>query len=319
MKKKILLITGDPNSINSEIICKTLKKLKKEFRKNIFLISNYNLLVEQFRLIKCKEKLIKVDNFEILKNKNYIKVFDINLKFKDPFNVPNNEASRFVLNCLDIGHKLASENKNVALVNCPINKTLIKNKGLGITEYLAKKNKLRDKSEVMLIKSQNLAVCPITTHIDIKNISKEINKSIIIKKVKRINNWYMSKYKKKPQIAILGLNPHNAELKKNSEEKKIIIPAIKQLSKNGFKVQGPLVSDTIFINNYRKFDVIVGMFHDQVLAPFKTLFKFDAINLTLGLKYLRVSPDHGTARELIKKNKASSESLQKCIEFINKY
>ena len=64
-------------------------------------------------------------------------------------------------------------------------------------------------------------------------------------------------------------------------------------------MDGPLVSDTIFINDYKKYDIIIGMFHDQVLAPFKTLFKFNAINLTLGLKYLRVSPDHGTAKNLI--------------------
>ena len=79
---------------------------------------------------------------------------------------------------------------------------------------------------------------------------------------------------------------------------------------------GPYSADTIFINDYKKFDVIIGMYHDQVLSPFKALFKFDAINITLGLKYSRMSPDHGTAFNLIKKNKASPESLQKCFSFI---
>ena len=118
---------------------------------------------------------------------------------------------------------------------------------------------------------------------------------------------------------MLGLNPHNAELRKYSEEKKIIIPSIFKLKKKGIKINGPLVSDTIFINEYKKYDIIIGMFHDQVLAPFKTLFKFDAINITLGLKYLRVSPDHGIAKNLIKKKKGNPISLIKCINFINKF
>ena len=78
------------------------------------------------------------------------------------------------------------------------------------------------------------------------------------------------------------------------------------------------MADTIFINDYKKFDIIVGMYHDQVLAPFKALFKFNAINLTLGLKYLRVSPDHGTAKKFNKKKKLII-SLIKCIKFINKF
>ena len=115
------------------------------------------------------------------------------------------------------------------------------------------------------------------------------------------------------------MNPHNAEFRNNSEEKKIIIPAIKRMKKLNLNVTGPLVADTIFIKDYKKFDVILGMYHDQVLAPFKSLFKFDAINVTLGLKYIRVSPDHGVALELIKKNKANAQSLLECINFVNKF
>ena len=87
----------------------------------------------------------------------------------------------------------------------------------------------------------------------------------------------------------------------------------------GLSVSGPLVADTIFIDDYKKYDVIVGMYHDQVLAPFKALFKFNAINVTLGLKYIRVSPDHGVAKNLVGKKKANPESLIKCINFVNKF
>ena len=159
---------------------------------------------------------------------------------------------------------------------------------------------------------------PITTHIDVKEISKKINSKKIIKKVLAANEWFKKYMKKKPKIGILGLNPHNAELRKKSEENKIIIPAIKKLLKLKVKIKGPLASDTVFIEDYKKFDLIVGMFHDQVLSPFKAIFKFDAINLTLGLKYLRVSPDHGTAVNLINKKIAKPDSLIKCINFLHK-
>ena len=93
---------------------------------------------------------------------------------------------------------------------------------------------------------------------------------------------------------------------------------IRYLKDNKVNISGPLVSDTLFIDDYKRYDVIVGMYHDQVLTPFKTLYKFDAINITLGLKYIRVSPDHGTAINLIKKNKANSSSLINCIKFLYK-
>ena len=141
----------------------------------------------------------------------------------------------------------------------------------------------------MLIKSKNYAVSPITTHIEIKNVSKNIKLKFIINKVKTIFNWYRKNLRKKPKLAILGLNPHNAELRKNSEEARIIIPSINNLRKKNINLDGPFSADTFFIKNFKNYDVVIGMFHDQVITPFK-LFKFDAINITLGLKYLRVSP-----------------------------
>ena len=147
---------------------------------------------------------------------------------------------------------------------------------------------------------------------------KKITAALIINKIKTLNQWYKKKLKKKPKIAVLGLNPHNAELRKNSEEKRIIIPAIKKLKKSGINIKGPFVSDTFFIDSFKKFDLLIGMYHDQVLTPFKSIYKFDAINITIGLKYIRTSPDHGTAKSMIGKNKANPNSLIKCIDFINK-
>ena len=141
-----------------------------------------------------------------------------------------------------------------------------------------------------------------------------MNKKLIITKIKTINNWFKKTFKRKPNLAILGLNPHNAELRK--QRKKIIIPAIKKLNNLGINIKGPFVSDTIFINEHKKYDIIVGMYHDQVLSPFKALYKFDAINLTIGLKYVRVSPDHGVATDKILKKRSNSISLERCISIL---
>ena len=126
-----------------------------------------------------------------------------------------------------------------------------------MTEFLAKKCKIKDNSEVMLISNNNLKVSPITTHIDIKKVSRKINSKLIINKVKKINSWFKFNFNKKPKIGILGLNPHNAELRKNSEEKTKIVPAIKKLKKLKIKIDGPLSADTVFMKNYKNYDVML--------------------------------------------------------------
>jgi 4-hydroxy-L-threonine phosphate dehydrogenase PdxA len=319
MKNKILLVSGEPNSINSEIIFKSLKAINNKFKEKIYLISNYELIKKQFATLRYKEKFVKVKSpYEITKKKG-LKIIDIKLKFKNPFKVDKKESSKFVIKSLNYAHK-HSLNKDVAgLINCPINKKSLNKNEFGVTEYLARKCKVNKNSELMLISNKKLSVCPITTHQNIKNVSKKITSDVIVKKINKINNWFIAKEKRKPKIAILGLNPHNSEFNKNSEEVKKIIPAVRKLKKLKININGPYSSDTIFINDYKKFDVIVGMYHDQVLSPYKALFKFDAINITLGLKYLRISPDHGTASNLIKKNKASPESLIKCLNFLKNY
>ena len=317
--KKIVIISGDPNSINSEIIYKSFKSLKKNVRRKIYLISNIELMRSQLKKLKLKLNFKQVKSIEEKVESNKIKLINIKLNFKKPFNVEKREASRFVHSCLNLAHTLANKGNNVGIINCPVSKNLFKRQKIGVTEYLSKKSNIKDNSEVMLISNGKFSVSPVTTHIDIKDINKKLNKEKILKKVNTINTWFKKKFKKKPKIGILGLNPHNAELRKNSEERKIITPAIKKLKKMGIQVKGPLVTDTIFIKDYKKFDVIVGMYHDQVLIPFKTIYKFDAINVTLGLKYLRVSPDHGVAKNLICKNKANPESLINCINFVNSF
>jgi len=196
MKNKILLVGGEPNSINSEIIYKCLKKISNEFKKKIYLISNYELIKKQFALLKCKEKLIKVNSPFEIKKKDGLKIIDIDLKFNDPFKVTKKESSKFIIKSLNYAHKQALNKDVIGLINCPINKRTLNKNQFGVTEYLARKCKINKNSEVMLIVNKKLAVCPITTHQDIKNVSKTITSEKIIKKIKRINKRIVLKKKK---------------------------------------------------------------------------------------------------------------------------
>lgn len=319
MKNKIIIVTGDPNSINSELIYKSWKKINISLKKKIVLISNYKLLKEQFKKLNYPIKITKIDDLDAQRSSSSLKIIDIKLNFINSFKVSKKNASKFVIKSLNYAHKLALNKDYKGLINCAISKKLLRKNNFGVTEYLASKNNVKNNSEVMLIRNDNLSVSPITTHLDIKNISKKLNSDLIINKVDTIEFWFKKNFNKKPKIAMLGLNPHNAELRNNSEERKVIIPSILMLKRKGVNITGPLVADTLFIEDYKKYDVIVGMFHDQVITPFKTLFKFNAINVTLGLNYLRVSPDHGVAENLIGKNKANSTSLINCINFVNKF
>ena len=317
--KKIILVSGDPNSINSEIIGKSWRKINNSLKKKIYLISNYNLINDQFKRMKFSTRTTNVKNLNSGENDSSLKIINVKLNYKNPFSVPKKNATKFIYQSLSLAHKISLEKNVKGLINCPINKELFKQNKIGATEFFASKCKIKDSSEVMLIKSKNFAISPITTHIDLKDVSKKVNPKIITKKILNINNFYKKFFNKKPKIGILGLNPHNAELRNDSEEKRIILPTILKLKRQGLNVKGPLVADTVFIKEYKMFDVIVGMYHDQVLAPFKSIFKFDAINLTLGLKYLRLSPDHGVAKNLIKKNKADPSSLIECFQFLDKF
>ena len=318
MNKKIIVLTGDPNSINSELIFKAWNKINLSTKKNIYFISNYNLLKSQFKKLGYMIQIEKVKDLNSNIESKKLKIINIDLNFKNSFNVEKKHASRFILKSLNLAHHLALNNDVQGIINCPISKKLLIKEKIGVTEYLSKKCKIKDGSEVMLISNEKLSVCPITTHIDLKEVHKKIKSKLIIKKISTINKWFTKRFNRKPKIGILGLNPHNAEFRKNSEEKRIILPAILKLKKNNIKLYGPLPSDTLFMNDYKNYDIIVGMYHDQVLSPFKTLYKFNAINITLGLKYLRVSPDHGVAKNLIGKKKANEESFIRCLEFLKK-
>jgi 4-hydroxy-L-threonine phosphate dehydrogenase PdxA len=171
----------------------------------------------------------------------------------------------------------------------------------------------------MLIYNNKLSVCPLTTHLPLKLVPKKITKLLIQDKLKIINDFYIKKLGFKPKIGVTGLNPHCESVLKFNEDDKIISPAIEFAKKNRISVSGPYPADTIFLKqNRKKFNVILGMYHDQVLTPLKTLYEYDAINITMGLPFLRVSPDHGPNEKMVNKNLSNPISLFKALEFLDK-
>ena len=315
--KYILVILGEPYSTFSEIIGKYFVKTKN-LKDKIILIGNKNLLLKQLKNLNYLFKLNEIKNFKEAK-KNAINIIDIEFKHYKTYNSITDLSNTYIKECFDESLKILKQNyKNSILINGPISKrTFLKKKYLGITEYLAKKTK--SKNETMLIYNDILSVSPITTHIPVKYIAKKIKKKKIINHAIKINNFYRKIFNKKIKIAILGLNPHCETIDNYSEEEKVIIPSIKYLQNKGLNVEGPISADTFFLKkNIKKFDVVIGMYHDQVLTPIKTLFEFKAINLTIGLPFIRISPDHGPNTEMLGKNKSDPSSFFYAMDFIKK-
>ena len=317
--KPIIIVAGEPNSIFLEIFFKSLKFNK--YKSPLIIVCSKKLLQEQMKKLRFNFKINTVDKditeLDTLNNKQ-INLVDVNYNFKRCFEKISNKSNDYIKNCFDIALEILKRDKLTKFINGPISKKhFLKGKTLGITEYLAKKTN-KDHKVAMLIHNKNLSVSPLTTHLALKDVPRKISKKKLQIHVKLINDFYKTNFNKKPKIAITGLNPHCESNFNNSEEDKIIIPAIKILKQRKFNVDGPYPADTIFIKDYiKKYDVIIGMYHDQVLTPMKTLFNFDAINITLGLPFIRVSPDHGPNTSMLGKNKSNPQSLIEALKFLD--
>jgi len=316
----IAIIAGEPNSTSSEIIFKSWVLIKKFKHKPIVIIGNYELLNLQKKKMKFKIDIKKVnENFKTKDlHGNKIPVYNINYNQKKAFQKISTKSNKYIFESFNTAMQLVKNKKIQGFINCPIHKeTLLNKKYKGITEFLSQKSGVKG-NEVMLIYNKELAVSPLSTHIPLSSVSSKIKKTEIIKKIKIIDNFYKKIIKKKPKIAILGLNPHNFSSKKYSEEEEIIGPAIKIIKNMGINVTGPISPDSSFtIYKKYKYNIIFGMYHDQVLSPYKALFKYDAINITLGLPFVRISPDHGVGKDIVGKKIANPQSLVEAIKFFN--
>ena len=316
--RPIIIVAGEPNSIFFEIFFKALKT--KRFKSPIILVASLSLLKLQMNKLGLKKK-IKLINLPLLMNLklNNRSINLINIKYNQnkPFEKLSSKSNTYIKQSFELALKILKKKITYKFINGPISKKFfLRNKFLGITEYLAYKTKT--KSYAMLIYNKNLSVSPLTTHLPLKLVSKKINKNLIIEKVKIINDFFRDRFGKKPKIAITGLNPHCESIDRFNEDQKILQPAIKYLTKLKYKISGPFPADTIFLKKNREnFDVIIGMYHDQVLTPIKTLYEYDAINITLGLPFIRISPDHGPNEKMLGKKLSNPLSLIKAMQFLD--
>ena len=318
-KKPIIIVAGEPYSTFLEIFFKI--KEKHIFKKPIILIVSETLLYKQMKKLGFKYNINKLDkdinDIQKIDNKD-INIINIDLKLSTAFSTISNKSNLYIESCFDVALKLIKEKKCAGLINGAVSKKhFLKNKFLGITEFLAHKTKVN--KFAMLIYNKNLSVSPLTTHLPLKKVHKEITKTKIVNHVDLITKFYIKKFNKKPRIGITGLNPHCESNYKFSEEEYIIIPTIRYLLKKKYSVKGPYPADTIFMKDkLKQFDVIIGMYHDQVLTPMKALFGFNAINITLGLPFIRISPDHGPNSPMLGKNLSNPKSLLEAIKFLDK-
>ena len=308
MNKLIAITIGDINGIGLDILIKSWQDKKI---KNFVLITNNDILTNVLKKRKIKLVFNQV---------NYKKNQFIYLKEKfNIFSYKANSLEENTYKSLKYGYSLCSNKKCIGVVTLPLRKDIIKNKinknFVGHTEFFQKKDKKNNVN--MILFHKKIIISPLTTHLELKKISKVIsNKKFLFSQIYNLNQSLQLDFNiKKPRLVISGLNPHageNGEI--GTEEIKIIHPVIKKLQKKNIDINGPFSADSILIKkNIEKFDCFIFIYHDQALIPFKFISQFSGVNYTGNLNIIRTSPDHGTAYNLRGSNKISNKS------FINSY
>ncbi len=318
-KYSILVLAGEPNSIFLEIYFKSLKKIK--IKRPLILIASLKLVELQMKKLKFKKKIKILNTEKFLKqklNNNFINLINVEYNQKNAFEKITSKSNDYIQDCFKVGFNILRKTKIKRLITGPISKkTFLNKKYLGLTEFIS--NEFKIKKSAMLIYNKKLSVCPLTTHMPLKYVTNKISKKIIIEKVKLINEFYKTYFKIKPKIALLGVNPHCESIDKFNEDEKILRPTVRYLKNRKYLINGPFSADTIFLrNNIKEFNVVLGMYHDQVLTPMKTLYEYNAINITLGLPFVRISPDHGPNEKMVGKNISNPLSLINAIHFLDK-
>ena len=315
-KIRVGISIGDYNGIGPEIIMKSLqdKSITDFFTPVIF---------GSGKLFTYQKNIFKLQH-----NFNYItevgqahpdKINMVNL-WKDNVNVdlgkPSEESTKMAIESLEAATTALMNGEVDVLVTAPINKEEMLKYGFqhaGHTGYLEEKF---DRKGLMFLVTESLKVAVSTHHIPIANVAENISKEKIKKQIKMLNQCLVEDFCiERPKIAVLGLNPHAGDGGAiGKEEIEIIEPAIRELFDNGIMAFGPYPADSFFQpEKYKNFDAVLAMYHDQGLAPFKTIAYEEGVNYTAGLPFIRTSPDHGVAYDIAGKNVADPQSFSEAI------
>jgi len=300
---KIGITCGDINGIGPEVTIKAIKNLRGDYK--FFLIGPKNVWLS----LISKYKIEDYSNIEFV---------DLGKYSLNP-GTPTVTSGKISLRSIQESLRLWEEKVIDVVVTAPISKEAIAKAGSkfpGHTEIYA--NHFKTKNFVMMFLSGSFYAALATIHIPIKEVPKVINQELLENKISVIRKTLIQDLGiRSPKIAVLGLNPHAGESDLiGNEENDVIIPAIKKLSGNKFGIYGPFPPDGFFgKKDYKNYDCVFGMYHDQVLIPFKLLNFNNGVNFTAGLPIIRTSPDHGTAFNLAGKNLADHRSMLEAIKY----
>lgn len=311
----IIITCGDINGIGPEISLKALKKIKSGNFSYTFICPK-NIFDKSAQLVNFNKLFFASKSpFEINKSKSRIKILLLNNSKLQPGN-STKESGLTSFNALSIAQKFIIDFGYKILITAPISKQSLKFAGknfTGHTELIS--SWFGSKNYLMTFISKNFKAALLTIHVPINSVSKLLTKDSLFSKL----NIFHESLKKdfgliNPSIAVLGLNPHAGESGNiGKEEINVILPILRKMRNKN--IHGPFVSDAFFANhNYKNFDGVFGMYHDQVLIPFKMNNFNNGVNFTAGLPIIRTSPDHGTAFDIAWQNKADENSMINAIK-----
>lgn len=322
--KPIILSAGDPSGIGPEIILKAWRARLTENLAPFIVVGDYEIFLQREKIFSLNVPLQLIkhpsDNFDFSKA---LPIINIQNQQESSLGHPNKKNATGIIESITKATDFIFDNAGRAIVTAPISKKVLYDSGFGFpghTEFLAhiafqKTNK--NYRPVMMLAEDELRTVPITIHMALKEIFGHLDQNLIIETAEI--TYYALKENfliKEPHIVLAGLNPHAGEDgAMGDEEEKILRPAIKQLKQKGINITGPYPADTLFHKQARKkYDAALCLYHDQALIPIKTIGFDSAVNITLGLPFIRTSPDHGTAFDIATKNIASPESLINAIK-----